>query len=97
MTINEALSWMRTLKERHAELVSLRNENSANVTSRYGIGGDKEHTRTPLYNVKALDQMVTRVAREIRRLDMQIKATNAVTHVLGYESYDEVLGDLADA
>jgi hypothetical protein len=94
LTINEALVWMKTLRERHAELVNLRNENSASHTRRYGLGGDKEDKREPTYDVKQLDRMVTRVAREIRLLDMQLKSTNAVTKVLGYAQDDAVLGEL---
>ena len=95
LTINEALVWKKTLMERHSELVSLRNENSAEVTRRYGVGGDKETTRTPTYDVKVLDKMVTRVAQEIRKLDQQIKATNGVTKVIGYVQDDSVLGELS--
>lgn len=95
LTINEALVWMKSLRERHRELVSLRDQNSAAETRRYGVGGDKEVTRQPTYDVKALDRMVTRVAREIRVLDQQIKATNAVTAVVGYEQDDAVLGELS--
>lgn len=94
VTINEALTWRKTLQERHAELVQLRNENSAVVTRRYGVGGDKEIERKPTYDVKAFDKMVTRVAREIQKLDMAIKVTNAATTVVGYEQDDEVLGEL---
>jgi hypothetical protein len=64
------------------------------TTRRYGVGGDKELTKTPVYDVKQLDRMITRVARELRLLDQQIKATNAVTPVLAYEQDDDVLGEL---
>jgi hypothetical protein len=75
-------------------MADLRNENSASHTRRYGLGGDKEDKREPTYDVKQLDRMVTRVAREIRLLDMQLKSTNAVTKVLGYAQDDAVLGEL---
>jgi hypothetical protein len=94
VTINEALTWLKTLRERHAELVGLRNENSAAVTRRFGVGGDKETTRQPTYDVKALDKLVTRVAREIQKLEQAIKVTNATTTVTGYDKNDEVLGEL---
>lgn len=94
LTINEALVWLKTLRERHGELVGLRNENSHTTTRRYGMGGDKEVTTTPTYDVKTLDKMITRVAREIRVLDQQIKATNGVTPVLSYTQDDAVLGEL---
>lgn len=94
MTINEALVWMKTLRERHSELVALRNENSHSTTRRYGLGGDKSETTTPTYEVKQLDRMVTTVAKEIRKLDLQIKSTNAVTQVADYQQDDTVLGEL---
>ena len=95
LTINEAMVWLKTLHARHAELVSLRDQNSANVTRHYGMGGDKTETRQPTYDVKALDKLVTQVAREIRVLDQQIKATNGVTPVIGYEQNDDVLGEVS--
>lgn len=94
ITINEALVWLKTLRGRESELVGLRNENSAEVTRRYGMGGDKEVTRKPTYDVKVLDKMITRVSREIRVLDQQIKATNGATPVVGYLQDDAVLGEL---
>jgi len=94
LTINEALVWMKTLKLRHTELVELRNENSHTTTRRYGLGGDKDVTTTPTYNVKTLDKMITALAREQRKLEQQIKATNAVTPVLNYQQDEAVLGEL---
>lgn len=94
ITVNEALVWMKTLRERHNELLTLRNENSHTTTRRYGLGGDKDVTTNPTYDVKVLDKMITRVAREIRMLDQQIKATNALTPVVNYTQDDSVLGEL---
>ena len=94
ITINEALGFARTLKQRHAELVALRDENSHTTTRRYGLVGDKEKTTDPVYDVKVLDRMITRVAREQRLLDVAIKATNAATLVKDYEADDDVLGEL---
>lgn len=94
LTINEALVWKVTLQQRQSELISLRNENSADQTRRYGVGGDREVTKTPTYDVKVLDKMITTVAKELRTLDQQIKATNGVTKVIGYNQDDTVLGEL---
>lgn len=94
MTINEALTWQKTLKERHTELVGLRNENSHSTTRWRGVGGDKDVTTQPTYDVKALDKMITAVARDMRLLDMALKSTNAVTPVIGYTQNDAVLGEL---
>lgn len=94
ITINEALVWQKTLRERMAELTTLRNENSATVTRYRGMGGDKEDKREPTYDAKALDKTIAGLHRELRRLDQCIKATNAVTPVVGYVQDDTVLGEL---
>ena len=94
VTISEAMGWMKTLRERHAELVALRNENSKKETRFYGQNVDKERIVEPVYDVKHLDAMVTTVAREIRKLDEGIKKTNAVVFVEGYEKNEAVLGEL---
>lgn len=95
ITINEGLTWLKTLRERHGELVGLRNENSAAITRRFGVGGDKETTKTPVYDVKVLDKLVTQVAREINKLEQAIKVTNATTSVVGYAKDDKVLGEVS--
>jgi hypothetical protein len=48
-----------------------------------------------VYDVKALDRLVGRVAREIRLLDQALKATNAKTIVEAYDQDDAVLGELS--
>jgi len=93
MTIDEALRWMQALKIRHGELVNLRNENSKD---RSRFFGDREVSiEKPIYDVKALDKLVNRVAKEIRLLDEAIKKTNAVTTVLNYEKDESALGELS--
>src|SRR4051812_19834880 len=94
LTINEALGWMTTLKERHAELVSLRNTNSRDETRYLGANADKLIERKALYDPKTLDKTVTTLAREIRVLDTAIKRTNATTPVTGYSQDEAVLGEL---
>lgn len=91
ITISEGLGWLKTLKARHAELVNLRNVNSAEVTTDYQ---GKTVTRTPSYNAKVLDKRIAILAREIRLCDTAIKATNGTTDVKGYESDDDVLAEL---
>ena len=95
LTINEALGWMTTLKERHAELVNLRNQNSRDEIRYLGANADKQIERKALYDPKALDKVITTIAREIRVLDMAIKRTNATTKVAGYNQDEAVLGELA--
>jgi hypothetical protein len=48
-----------------------------------------------MYDVKVLDRLVTRVAREIRLLEQALKVANAKTAIEGYEQDDAVLGELA--
>ena len=60
-----------------------------------GAHADKEIVKEPVYDVKALDKMVTRVAREIQQLEQAIKVTNATTKVIGYQKDEAVLGELS--
>ncbi len=94
ISINEALAWQKTLKERHSELMGLRNENSFRETRYIGADANKEKTREPLYDVVHLDAMITRVAREMRLIDTALKVTNAQTTLVGYEHDEAVLGEL---
>jgi hypothetical protein len=94
ITINEGLAWLKTLKKRHEELLALRNDNAHRERRFYGASADKEIVKEPVYDVKVLDKLVTRIAREIRLLDQALKATNARTVVERYEQDDTVLGEL---
>jgi hypothetical protein len=95
ITINEGLAWLKTLKKRHEELVALRNDNAHRERRFYGAAADKEIVKEPVYDVKVLDKIVTRVAREIRLLEQALKATNAKTNVDAYSQDDDVLGELS--
>lgn len=97
ISISEGMSWRKTLTERHAELVGLRQANSVRETRFYGANVDKERITEPLYDVVALDKLIGTIAKEIRRLDDDIKATNHVTELLKYEKNEDVLGELVAA
>jgi hypothetical protein len=94
-SINEGLAWLKTRKKRHEELLALRNDNAHRERRFYGASADKEIVKEPVYDVKVLDRLVTRVAREIRLLEQALKATNARTTVDAYDQDDAVLGELA--
>ena len=94
ITINEGLAWMKTLKARQGELISLRDQNSERHRRYLGANADKEVVREPLYDPKHLDKMIGAVAREIRILDAALKKTNAVTEILGYSQDEAALGEL---
>ena len=64
VTINEGLAWLKTLKKRHEELLALRNDNGHRERRFYGVLADREIAKEPVYDVKVLDQFVTRIARE---------------------------------
>ncbi len=66
ITINEGLAWLKRLKKRHEDLLALRNDNALRERRFYGASADKEIVKEPVYDVKVLDRLVTRVAREIR-------------------------------
>ena len=83
ITINEGLAWLKTLKKRHEELLALRNDNAHRERRFYGASADKEIVKEPVYDVKVLDKLVTRVARDTRLLEQALKTTNAKTMVDG--------------
>ena len=95
ITINEGLAWLKTLKKRHEELLALRNDNAHRERRFYGASADKEIVKEPVYDVKVLDKLITRVAREIRLLEQALKATNAKTAIDTYDQDDAVLGELS--
>jgi hypothetical protein len=94
ITINMALGKIKTLRERHAELCGLRNQNARRI-ERYGFGKDGEREVTiPEFDFKMLDKKISTIAREIRILDEQIKVSNAETLVKDYLWDDDVLSEI---
>ena len=93
LTISEGIQNLKLLRERHAELLALRNQNAVRETRFYGANADKNKEVEPVYDVKKLDRLVTRVAAEIRKLDASIKRSNA-TVTIDYEWDDAVLGEI---
>jgi hypothetical protein len=91
MTINEALVHLKILKQRHGELVSLRNDNANTERRYYGSGGDKEVVKEPTYDVKKVDLRVVNLTKEMRKLELAIKGTNATTQVQNYSADETVL------
>jgi hypothetical protein len=94
ISVSEALTWQKTLKERHGELVNLRNTNAHRERMFYGQNADKERVVEPLYDVRSLDRLVVALAREMRLVDEAIKRSNAATELGGYDRDDAVLGEL---
>lgn len=93
ITISEGIQNLKLLKERYSELVTLRNQNSGRETRYFGATADKSRDIVPVYDVKALDRQVVRVAAEIRKLDASIKRANATT-LVDYLWDDSVLGSV---
>lgn len=94
ITISDGIGNLKMLRERHSELISLRDKNSEKETRFYGSNADKSKEFDPIYDVKKLDLLVTSVAREIRRLDVAIKSANASSFVPGYNWSDDCLGQV---
>ena len=93
LTISEGLQNLKVLKERHKELLALRNQNAEKETRFYGAQADKNVIKEPVYDVKALDKTVVGIAIEIRKLEAAVKAANAST-AIDYEWDDAVLGKI---
>lgn len=93
ITISEGLSWLKTLKERHKELIGLRDKNSSESVTRWGETKE-DKVETPTYNVKDLDRLITRIAIEIRHLDDAIKRMNVAITIDGYSRDESALGEV---
>lgn len=92
ISISEGLGWLKTLKERHAELVKLRDTSAAAVEMDFQ---GKSTRRVPVYNALALDKVIATLSREIRLCDTAIKTTNGQTEVKDYQLDDDVLAELS--
>ena len=94
ISVSEALTWQKTLRERYQELVGLRAQNANRERIFYGTNQDKERVTEPLYDVRALDRTISGLAREMRLLDEAIKRSNAKTPLANYLRNDAILGEL---
>lgn len=92
ITVSEGIGLLKTLNQRHAELKALRDENAHRERRFFGVGGDKETVKEPVYDVKKLDQTCNQVALQIRKLDNAIKQSNATMTLHGFDWNDAVLG-----
>ena len=84
MTINQALSFLKILKQRKAELENLRSQVSTSRTDSYfGDNYDKKRDSvvTPQFDVKLVDRKVVELANAIYLIDSSIKQANATTKV----------------
>ena len=90
MTLNEGLGFLKMLTQRHRELSSLQAQNCRKSTHYYG---ENPTVDEPTYDVRALDKQISRIAREIRKLDTAIKATNAITEIRDYVSPEDDIFD----
>lgn len=86
MTISEALTYIKSLKARHSQLMQLQQENSYESTRYAGEKGVV--VKTPQYIVKNVDKKINLVAGEIRKLEMAIKKANAITEISYQENED---------
>ena len=92
ITIAQALGWKQTLQHRHNELITLRNDNSKQG---FRLMGETEKVELkPTYDVKALDRLITSIAKELRILDEAIKTMNGVTILKGYDKNEDALGEI---
>ena len=105
MKINEALEAIKLYRGRISELGVLRSDNSHKEVHDYDMfherGGDKGKIviNEPMYDVKKIDRLMSKLSKELRLLDAAIKQTNASVDVIGYASAkfaDIELGELEE-
>lgn len=93
VTVSEGIGLLKVLRERHQELVGLRNQNSYKESRYLGADANKVIEKNPVYDVKALDKTINQVALAVRQLDTAIKASNAITK-LSFTWDDSLLGKI---
>lgn len=94
ITINEGLAWLKTLKQRHEEMLALRNDNAhlrAALLWRLSRQGDRQRTRVRRESPRQAHH--ARGSRN-RLLEQALKATNARTTVDACDQDNAVLGEL---
>jgi hypothetical protein len=87
MTINEALSFIKIIRQRKAELENLRSQVSTKKTETYWGERDNSKKDTliePQFNVKDVDRKIVELSNAIYKIDAAIKQANA-TVSLGIE------------
>ena len=78
MTINEALSLVKVVKERLAELKSLRDRVAVRESTLYD---ERERITEPQYDVKAVDRKIAELETFLFEADSSIKQANATTKI----------------
>jgi hypothetical protein len=99
MKINEGLAAIKMLSNRIGELQRLRSENASQTSFSNYSSKEVMEKREPMYNVKKLDKLISRLSRDMRLLDSAIKTTNSSVDVVGYSGKsltDIDLGELED-
>jgi hypothetical protein len=94
MTINQALSLSKIIRERLTELRSLR---SSLATKETYYNGDEEQRRrevTPNYDVKMVDKKITELENFLFLADSTVKASNASTQISLEVSVENLLEPL---
>ena len=92
MKINEALSLAKIVRERLNDLKALRTQTS--VKERWMTTTEK--ITEPQYDVKEVDKKIIKLQNFLFEVDSKIKATNAVTEVVGMKEIEvsDLLGAL---
>lgn len=94
-SISEGLAWQKTLADRRAELVKLRDKSAVRSFQATGYGADAINGTViePVYDPKELDKTIAGIAKAERLLEQAIKRANATTSIQ-FEIDDTVLGEL---
>ena len=92
LTINEALSLQKIVRERVSELRSLRA--SVSTVESWFTAGEREKKTEPQYDVKVVDKKITQLETFLFKVDSKVKQSNAVTQIDVKETVDELLAPL---
>jgi hypothetical protein len=80
LTVNSAMSLMKTLRERVSSLKALRQQVAVQTKQTWRTGETVDET-IPQYDVKKVDQKIMELENVLFQIDSAIKQKNAVTKI----------------
>ena|SRR4030042_5036782 len=94
LTVNGAMSLMKTLRERVSSLKALSHQVSVLTRSSWKASGEMAEETIPQYDVKKVDAKIMELENILFKIDTAIKQKNAVTNLDIEIDVDELLKPL---
>lgn len=93
VTVNYLLAMEKSLRQRLAQLESLKNESSKRtIWERMGEGNNK--IEEPTYDIKKVDKKITLINKALFEINHKIKTSNALTNIDIISDYDSLISEI---